>query len=112
VDRARLADSTISQGTYICRGRAAISCARQNLLDTAEALRDRGLALRSLTEHIDAGNAAGKDALRRVRRGRAIAALRQSLPDFLLNSAEEASIAKFMLERQDHDTMEMFSVAS
>jgi len=39
-------------------------------------------------------------------------ALRQSLPEFLLNSAEKASIAKFMLERQDHDTMEMFSVAS
>jgi hypothetical protein len=39
-------------------------------------------------------------------------ALRQSLPEFLLNSAETAPIAKFILERQDHDTMEMFSVAS
>jgi hypothetical protein len=39
-------------------------------------------------------------------------ALRQTLPDFLLNSSEKASIAKFILERQDHDTMEMFSVAS
>jgi hypothetical protein len=39
-------------------------------------------------------------------------ALRQSLPEFLLNSRENASIAKFILERQDHDTMEMFSVAS
>jgi hypothetical protein len=39
-------------------------------------------------------------------------ALRQTLPEFLLNSPEKASIAKFILERQDHDTMEMFSVAS
>jgi hypothetical protein len=39
-------------------------------------------------------------------------ALRQTLPEFLLNSVETASIAKFMVERQDSDTMEMFSVAS
>jgi hypothetical protein len=39
-------------------------------------------------------------------------ALRQTLPEFLLNSVEKASIAKFIVERQDHDTMEMFSVAS
>jgi hypothetical protein len=39
-------------------------------------------------------------------------ALRQTLAEFLLNSVEKASIAKFIVERQDHDTMEMFSVAS
>jgi hypothetical protein len=39
-------------------------------------------------------------------------ALRQTLPEFLLNSTEKASIAKFILERQDHDTLQMFSVAS
>jgi nucleoside-diphosphate-sugar epimerase len=39
-------------------------------------------------------------------------ALRQSLPNFLLNSVEKASIAKFIVGRQDHDTMEMFSIAS
>ena len=39
-------------------------------------------------------------------------ALRQTLPDFLLNSSEEAPIAKFIGERQNHDTMEMFSIAS
>jgi hypothetical protein len=39
-------------------------------------------------------------------------ALRQTLPEFLLNSVETASIAKFIVERQDRDTMEMFSVAS
>jgi hypothetical protein len=37
-------------------------------------------------------------------------ALRQTLPDFLLNTALEASIATFIVERQDHDTMEMFNV--
>ena len=39
-------------------------------------------------------------------------ALRQTLPEFLLNSVETASIAKFIVERQDHERMEMFSVAS
>jgi hypothetical protein len=39
-------------------------------------------------------------------------ALRQTLPDFLLNNAEEASIAKFIGERQNRDTMEMFRIAS
>jgi hypothetical protein len=39
-------------------------------------------------------------------------ALRQTLPEFLLNSAEKASIAIFILERQDHETMEMFNIAS
>jgi hypothetical protein len=39
-------------------------------------------------------------------------ALRQTLPDFLLNNSEEAPIAKFIGERQNHDTMEMFSIAS
>src|SRR5450755_551131 len=39
-------------------------------------------------------------------------ALRQTLPEFLLNCPEKASIAKFILERQDHETMEMFNIAS
>jgi hypothetical protein len=39
-------------------------------------------------------------------------ALRQTLPDFLLNNVETASIAKFIVERQDRDTMEMLSIAS
>src|SRR5450755_2437743 len=39
-------------------------------------------------------------------------ALRETLPEFLSNNVETASIAKFIVERQDHDTMEMFSVAS
>ena len=39
-------------------------------------------------------------------------ALRQTLPYFLLNNAEKASIAKFIGERQNHDTMEMFSIVS
>lgn len=39
-------------------------------------------------------------------------ALRQTLPEFLLNYPEKASIAKFILERQDHETMEMFNIAS
>lgn len=39
-------------------------------------------------------------------------ALRQALPEFLLNAAEKTSIAKFIVERQDHDTMEMFNIAS
>src|SRR5450631_1545180 len=38
--------------------------------------------------------------------------LRQTLPEFLLNCPEKASIAKFILERQDHETMEMFNIAS
>jgi len=38
-------------------------------------------------------------------------ALRQTLPEFLLNCPKEASIAKFILERQDHETMEMFNIA-
>jgi len=33
-------------------------------------------------------------------------------PCRLRRTFEKASIAKFILERQDHDTMEMFSVAS
>jgi hypothetical protein len=39
-------------------------------------------------------------------------ALRQTLPQFLLNNVETASIAKFIVERQNPETMEMFSLAS
>ena len=39
-------------------------------------------------------------------------ALRNTLPEFLLNSREQASIAKFMGEKQNLDTMEMFGVAA
>ena len=39
-------------------------------------------------------------------------ALRQTLPEFLLNCPEKAAIAKFILDRQDHETMEMFNIAS
>jgi hypothetical protein len=39
-------------------------------------------------------------------------ALRNALPHFLLNSREQASIAKFIGDNQDLETMEMFSVAS
>jgi hypothetical protein len=39
-------------------------------------------------------------------------ALRNTLPDFLLNSREQASIAKFIGENQNLDTMEMFGVAA
>jgi hypothetical protein len=39
-------------------------------------------------------------------------ALRQSLPEFLLNCPKKATIAKFILDRQDHETMEMFNIAS
>jgi hypothetical protein len=39
-------------------------------------------------------------------------ALRQSLPEFLLNCPNKAAIAKFILDRQDHETMEMFNIAS
>jgi hypothetical protein len=39
-------------------------------------------------------------------------ALRHTLPDFLLNNREQASIAKFIIENQNLDTMEMFGVAA
>ena len=39
-------------------------------------------------------------------------ALRQSLPEFLVNSAKTNSLAKFILDRQDHSTMEMFRLAT
>lgn len=39
-------------------------------------------------------------------------ALRQSLPEFLLNAAEGNSLAKFITERQDTDKLEMFRLAS
>jgi hypothetical protein len=39
-------------------------------------------------------------------------ALRNTLPDFLLNSREQASIAKFIGEKQNLDTMEMFGVVA
>jgi hypothetical protein len=39
-------------------------------------------------------------------------ALRHTLPAFLLNNREHASIAKFIGDNQNLDTMEMFSVAS
>ena len=39
-------------------------------------------------------------------------ALRQSLPEFLLNAAEGSSLAKFITERQDTDKLEMFRLAS
>ena len=39
-------------------------------------------------------------------------ALRHTLPGFLLNNREQASIAKFIGDNQDLETMEMFSVAS
>ena len=39
-------------------------------------------------------------------------ALRQSLPEFLLNCPKKATIAKFILDRQDRETMEMFNIAS
>jgi hypothetical protein len=39
-------------------------------------------------------------------------ALRQSLPEFLLNCPKKATIAKFILDRQDHETREMFNIAS
>jgi hypothetical protein len=34
------------------------------------------------------------------------------IPDFLLNNREQASIAKFISENQNLDTMEMFSVVA
>jgi len=39
-------------------------------------------------------------------------ALRQSLPEFLLNAAAGNSFAKFITERQDTDKMDMFRLAS
>jgi hypothetical protein len=39
-------------------------------------------------------------------------ALRHTLPDFLLNNREQASIAKFIVARQNLETMEMFGVAA
>jgi len=38
-------------------------------------------------------------------------ALRQCLPDFLLDTAENNSFAKFILDRQDPDKMELFRLA-
>lgn len=39
-------------------------------------------------------------------------ALRQSLPEFLLNTVQSNILAKFIVERQDSDKMEMFRLAS
>ena len=39
-------------------------------------------------------------------------ALRQSLPEFLLNAAPSSSFAKFVIERQDTNKMETFRLAS
>ena len=39
-------------------------------------------------------------------------ALRRTLPEFLLNTAESDSCAKFVVDRQDPRKMEMFSLAS
>ena len=39
-------------------------------------------------------------------------ALRQSLPEFLLTTAQSNSLAKFMVDRQDTDKMELFRLAS
>jgi hypothetical protein len=39
-------------------------------------------------------------------------ALRQTLPEFLLNCPKKATVAKFILDRQDHESMEMFNIAS
>ena len=39
-------------------------------------------------------------------------ALRQILPDFLLNTLESDSLAKFIVERQDPDSFEMFRLAT
>jgi hypothetical protein len=38
--------------------------------------------------------------------------LRQSLPEFLLNTAPSNIFAKFLIERQDTDRMEAFRMAS
>ena len=37
---------------------------------------------------------------------------RQTLPDFLVNTAETHSLATCIVERQDPDTFEMFRLAS
>ena len=39
-------------------------------------------------------------------------ALRQRLPQFLVNSAKSNSFAKFIAEKQDPDTFEMFRLAT
>jgi hypothetical protein len=39
-------------------------------------------------------------------------ALRQSLPEFLLNTAPSNIFAKFVIKRQDTDKMEAFRLAS
>jgi hypothetical protein len=39
-------------------------------------------------------------------------ALRNALPDFLLNNREQASIAKFIRENQNLEAIEMFGVAA
>ncbi len=39
-------------------------------------------------------------------------ALRQSLPEFLLNAAPSNTFAKFVIERQDTDKMDAFRLAS
>ena len=39
-------------------------------------------------------------------------ALRQTLPDFLVNTREPHSLAKCIVERQDLDTLAMFRLAS
>jgi hypothetical protein len=39
-------------------------------------------------------------------------ALRQSLPEFLLNTAPSKIFAKFLIKRQDTDKMEAFRLAS
>jgi hypothetical protein len=39
-------------------------------------------------------------------------ALRQSMPEFLLNAAQGNSFAKFVIERQDANKMEVFRLAS
>ena len=39
-------------------------------------------------------------------------ALRQSMPEFLLNSATANIFAKFVIERQNTDKMQVFRLAS
>ena len=39
-------------------------------------------------------------------------ALRHSMPEFLLNSALDNVFAKFVIERQDTDNMQAFSLAA
>ena len=39
-------------------------------------------------------------------------ALRQGLPEFLLNTAQNNNLAKFIVERQDPNKMEMFRLIS